>query len=221
MNLSEVQAMLEQNRIDYDLVMVSDRMLFYRKQGFPAICNSEPFRMITIPNPNHSKEIHLIFDDASSEPEFQDLEFGEFGYELWQNDSDTLKDELLAEIKRIMAGNTYVIFATNAKTGKWYYDAAFSKSENPNEDDMDEFHKAVTRIRHPKKWWNKLIGRIDAYEIFNWQNYERIIKRPWFLGIKTTNANVFGGKMENIVFFNRTWNKIYGQCRNLQRVCRK
>ena len=176
MTLSEVQALLDQNGITYQLTTEQNRAVFYQRKGFFPSVDTGAFHLLTIPNPNHCKAIELIFEDDSPDSGFYDLEFGGYWYELWGWKEEGLAQDLLDEIKKILDGKAYVIFATDAKTGKWFASGLYCDMENPEWNDMDSFQKAVTRIKKPKSWWRKLIRRTDIYEIYNWNHYERIVK---------------------------------------------
>ncbi|MGN0292575.1 MAG: hypothetical protein ACI4D3_01070 [Lachnospiraceae bacterium] len=176
MTLSEVQLLLDQNGITYHFTTEPNRAVFYQRKGFSSSDDTGAFHLLTIPNPNHSKVIKLIFEDSSSDADFYDLEFGGYWYELWGWNEEGLAENLLDEIKNILDGKAYVIFATDAKTGKWFADSLYCDREDPEWNDMDSFQKAVTRIKKPKSWWRKLIQRTDIYEIFNWNSYEKVVK---------------------------------------------
>lgn len=176
MTLSEVQALLDQNGIAYHLTTEPNRATFYQWKDFSPSDDTGAFHLLTIPNPNHSKGIELVFEDNSSDADFYDLEFGGFPYELWRWEEEGFAQALLDEIKNILDGRVYVINATDAKTGEWFADAVYYDLEDPEWNDMDSFQKKVTRIKKPKSWWRKLIRRTDIYEIFNWNHYEKIVK---------------------------------------------
>lgn len=176
MTLREVQLLLDQNGIIYHVITEPNRAAFYQKKGFSSSDDTGAFHLLTIPNPNHSKAIELIFMDNSSDAEFYDLEFGGYGYDMWGWKEEDLAQELLDEIKTILNGRAYVIFATNAETGKRITDRLYCDMEDPEWKDMHSFQKAVARIKKPKSWWRKRIRRTNIYEIFNWNSYEKVVK---------------------------------------------
>ena len=128
MKLSEVQKILTENGIGYALSTEPNRADFYRRKGFRPTEDTHAFHMLNIANPHHGKHIEIVFADASEDPEFYDLGFG----------------------------------------GYWYDMFGFLESELPQ--------SLLDEIQKPKSLWRKLIGRTDAYEIFNWVNYEKVIK---------------------------------------------
>ena len=176
MKLADVKKLLNDNDYTYIEIIVPSRAEFYRQKGFNPSEDTGAFVLLSIPNPNHTKNIELIFSDDSDNPDFYDLEFGGFWYEMFGCRDEELPEYLLEEIQRIVCGNSYIIFATNAKNGGWFFDAIYYDLPDEEMNCMDAFHNTLSKIQSPKSLWRKLIGRIDIYEIFNWTSYERIVK---------------------------------------------
>ncbi len=177
MKLSDVKKLLDENGYTYTQTIVLSRAEFYRQKGFNPSEDTGAFVLLSINNPNHTKNIELIFGDDSDNPDFYDLEFGGYWYELFDCEENYVAQELLTEIQRIINGNTHIIFATDAnKNGRLFFDAIYYDFPDEEMNCMDAFHKAVKKIKSPKSWWRKLTGRTDIYEIFNWTSYERIVK---------------------------------------------
>ena len=177
MKLSDVKKLLDENGYTYTQTIVLSRADFYRQKGFNPCEDTGAFVMLTISNPNHTKNIELIFCDDSDNSTFYDLEFGGFWYEMFGCRDEELPEYLLEEIQRIVHGNSYIIFATDAnKNSRWFFDAIYYDLPDEEMNCMDALHKAVKKIKSPKSWWRKLTGRTDIYEIFNWTSYERIVK---------------------------------------------
>ncbi|MBQ5865235.1 MAG: hypothetical protein IIW56_00985 [Oscillospiraceae bacterium] len=176
LKLSEVKQLLDDHGIAYLLTIEPSRREFYVRKGFCPREDSGAFRLLSIKNPHHTKNIDLIFVDASEDPEFYDLEFGGYPYELFGWLDEELPREIWEDIQSILTGRIWVIFATDAKTGKWFGDSLYRDSTDEDENDMDRLQKALAKIKKPKRLWRKLIGRTDCYEVFNWTNYEKIIK---------------------------------------------
>lgn len=176
MKRTEIQELLTQNGYPYEARIVPSSMDFYRSKGFQPRKETGPFWLLSIPNPNHDKNIEIIFADASEDPEFYDLEFGGYWYEMFGFRDENLPEDLLEEIRWIVSGQTHVIFAMDAKTGKWFSDQVFFDLPEEELNDMDQYHRILARIHAPKSLWRKIIGRTDVYEIFNWNSYRRIIK---------------------------------------------
>ena len=93
-----------------------------------------------------------------------------------KNRDEYLPRDLLDEIQRIVTGKANVIFATNAKTGKWFADQIYFDLPDTDMNDMDDYKRTLSRINAPKSLWRKLIGRTDIYEFFHWFSYQKIVK---------------------------------------------
>ena len=177
MKLIDVKKLLDDNGYTYTQTIVLSRADFYRQKGFNPSENTGAFVLLSINNPNHTKNIELIFGDDSDNPDFYDLEFGGFWYEMFGCLDEELPEYLLVEIQRIIQGNSYIIFATDAKkNGRWFFDAIYYDLPDEEMNCMDSFHNTLSKIKSPKSLWRKLIGRTDIYEIFNWTSYEKIVK---------------------------------------------
>lgn len=176
MKLTDVQKLLDENGYTYKASTVLSSLDFYRSKGFHPKAETGPFWLFSIPNPNHGKNIEIIFTDASDDPAFYDLEFGGYWYELFDCREENLPQELLEEIRRILSEQTYVIFATDARNGNWRGDFVYYDLPQEEMNDMAAFRRRISRIRAPKSLWRKLTGRTDAYEMFSWRTYQRIVK---------------------------------------------
>jgi hypothetical protein len=176
MRLNDVRKLLDENGIEYRLTVEPNRREYYEKKGFRTTGDAGAFYLLTIPNPNHSKNLELNFEDASENPKFCDLDFGGFWYELFDCPDDLLREMLLEEISKVLAGKVWVVFATNAKNGAWFFDGVYYNEADTDRNDMDELRATIEKIKRPKSLWRKLTGRRDCYEIFNWTDYEKIIK---------------------------------------------
>lgn len=177
MKLTEVKKLLDDNGYTYRQTVMPSRAEFYRQKGFNPSTDTGAFSLLSIPNPNHEKDIQMIFNDATENPDFYDLEFGGYWYELFDCAKGHLPQELLTEIQRIVGGKTYVIFAWIIKKSiHWKWDGVYYDLQDDEMNSMDAFRNTVSRIKSPKSWWKKLTGKTDIYEIFNWTSYERITK---------------------------------------------
>ena len=78
MKLIDVKKLLDDNGYKYTQTIVPSRAEFYRKKGFSPSEDTGAFVLLSIPNPNHTKNIELIFSDDSNNPDFYDLELYNF-----------------------------------------------------------------------------------------------------------------------------------------------
>lgn len=177
MKLIDVKKLLDDNGYTYTQTIVSSRAEFYRQKGFNSSKDTGAFILLSIPNPNHQIDIQIIFNDVTENPDFIDLEFGGYWCELFDCEENYVAQELLTEIEGIVNGSTHVIFASIFKKGiHWRWCGKYVDLPDAEKNNMDSFHNHVAKIKSPKSWWKRLIGRTDVYEIYNWKSYERIVK---------------------------------------------
>lgn len=177
MKLTDTKKLLDDNGFKYTETIVPSRAEFYRQKGFNPSEDAGPFVLISIPNPNHQVDIQLVFSDATDNPDFNDLEFGGYWYELFDCEETYVAQELLTEIRRIINGNTHIIFLTAVKNGlRWHWDGKYDDLPDAEMNSMDAFNNTVAKIKSHKSWWRKLTGKTNIYEIFNWTSYEKIVK---------------------------------------------
>ena len=177
MKLIDVKTLLDENGYTYTQTIVPSRAEFYRQKGFNPSEEAGAFVLLSIPNPNHQIDIQIIFNDATENSDFSDLEFGGYWYELFDCEENYVAQELLTEIQRILNGNTHIILASTVKKGMhWRWDGKYDDLPDAEMNSMDAFHKSVKKIKSPKSWWRRLTRKTDMYEIFNWTSYEKIVK---------------------------------------------
>lgn len=177
MRLIDVKKLLDDNGYTYKETIVASRAEFYRQKGFNPSEDTGAFILISIPNPNHQIDIQIIFNDATDNPDFNDLEFGGYWYELFDCEEKFVAQELLTEIQRIINGNTHIIFASMVKNGvHWRWDGKYDDLPDEEINSMDAFRNVVKKIKAPKSWWKRLTDNTYIYEIFNWTSYEKIVK---------------------------------------------
>lgn len=177
MKLVDVKKILDDNGYTYTQTIVSSRAEFYRQKGFYSSNEDGAFVLLSIPNPNHKIDIQIIFKDATENPDFINLEFGGYWYELFDCEEKDIKHEILTEIQSIMNGSTHIIFAYAVKNGRhWLWDGRYDDLPDAEMNSMDAFYNTVEKIKSPKSWWRRLTGKTDVYEIYNWTSYEKYIK---------------------------------------------
>ena len=101
MKLTDTKKLLNDNGFKYIERIVPSRAEFYRQKGFNPSEDAGPFVLISIPNPNHQIDIQLVFSDTTDNPDFNDLEFGGYWYELFDCEETYVAQELLTEIHNI------------------------------------------------------------------------------------------------------------------------
>lgn len=177
MKLVDVKKLLDDNGYTYTHTIVPSRVEFYRQKGFHPSNDTGAFVLLSIPNPNHQIDIQIIFNDATENPDFSDLEFGGYWYELFDCEEKYIAQELLTEIQRITDKSTNIIFTCEVKNGiHWCWDGKYDDLPDAEMNSMDAFYNTVKKIKSPKSWWRRLTGKTFLYEIFNWTSYEKIVK---------------------------------------------
>ena len=164
MKLSQVAHLLQQAGISWESAIV--QISRDAKHTTPAL-------QLTIPNPNHHIDLRLVFRDASEDPEFDDLEFGDYFFELFDCQKEYLHQELMQDIQNVISGQLHLIVGTS---GNAAFQCAFLDAPEEELNDMDSYHKQLAKIQKPKSLWKKPFGKRWKYEIFNWTAYRVITK---------------------------------------------
>ncbi len=163
MTLTDVQELLAQEGLSYVKTSVSH--------------GAQTWLALRIPNPHHGKHIHLLFEGDSPDPRFYDMEFGDYDYEFFDFKDVYLKESLLQAIREVLEEHTYIIIGkVQRKDVRFRWDGAYSDVPEEELNTMDEFHRAMERIRKPKSLWAKLTGKTNIYRIYTWKTYEEIRK---------------------------------------------
>lgn len=134
-----------------------------------------PFYALIVDAPNGKKHIALSFEEINGDFLFLDLWFGDLCFEYFN--CTISADDLLHEIRQIMAGNRGVITKSNAENGRWIADALFELDDTV--DDMygkPGFEKAKQRIRRESGFIRRLLKIRYRYEIYDWHHAECVIK---------------------------------------------
>lgn len=162
MRLDEVKILLDKNGIPYELTFEQPR--------------DTPLKL-TISNPNHPKDVNIIFCDGTENPVFYDLEFGGYWFDMFGCKEDEAGQYLIDSIQEILEGEFWIIYSKYVRKGvPFNLSALYWDSSDEEWNNMDALRKTVAKIKAPKRWWKKLAGKTEIYEIFNWTSYERIVK---------------------------------------------
>ena len=80
-------------------------------------------------------------------------------------------------IQEILEGEFWIIYSKYVRKGvPFNLSALYWDSSDKEWNNMDALRKMVAKIKAPKRWWKKLAGKTEIYEIFNWTSYDRIVK---------------------------------------------
>lgn len=170
MLLDEAKNLLFANHIEFQEQAFENETAFLRSLG--ELCpGGRPCAVaaLTIPCKNGRKDISLHFIEESGRFLFEDLWFGDFSFELFDLDEESLPGELLQTITDILEGKSAVITAKNLKNRRLVWDGYFDK-------DDPGYKKRLQRIQAPKHFWKRLLHSQTRYEIFDYYDYRCMIK---------------------------------------------
>lgn len=173
MTLEEAKEFMRSNNIPFELREFQNEKEYWRHVTmFPYTKNAKSCKVIAmvIRSNNGKKDIELQFNAVGDGFRFEELCFGDFGYEMFG-----CATELLDRINEIKSGSFVVIVANDIRKKCWLGDACFDM----NDDDAfgkPGFEKAMKRIKKPKGLISKLFNTQKQYEIYDWNTYQCIVK---------------------------------------------
>lgn len=178
MILEEAKLLLSENNISFEICEFENEATYWRHTAlFPYIKNAKECKVIAliIKSNNNKKNIELQFNSVDNEFHFEEMRFGEYGFEMFDYNQEMIAVDLLEHIKEVQSGNFLVIVANDLKRKSWLGDACFDL----NDDDLfgnPGFEKAMERINKPKTIILRLLKSQKQYEIYNWNTYQCIVK---------------------------------------------
>ena len=178
MTLSEAKELLIKNDITFEVLEFENEAEYWQHITlFPYTKYAKNCKVIAliIMSNNGKKNIELQFNATENEIHFEELRFGDYGFEMFDYNEEMLANDLLDHIKEIQSGNFTVIVANNLKRKCWIGDACF----NLNDDDAfgkAGFERSMKRIKKTKGLISKLLKSSKQYEIYDWNSYQCMIK---------------------------------------------
>lgn len=179
MTLEEVKALLVENDISFELAEYrNEKDYFHHVMLFPYLKKAETCKVIAmvVRSYNGEKDIELQFNEYNGIFCLQELCFGSFCFEIFDIKKELLAEELINYIKQIKEGKFAVIVANNLKRKSLLWDAAFDLNEENDDCDKNVFLRTMRRIQKPKGFLAKLFQSELQYEIYDWNNYQCIVK---------------------------------------------
>lgn len=173
MTLEEAKELMRSNNIPFELrEFQNEKEYWHHVTLFPYTQNAKPCKVLAmvIRSNNGKKDIELQFNASGDSFHFEELHFGDFGYEMFGCAS-----ELLDRINEIKSGSFTVIIANDIKKKRWLGDACFDLSDD-DAFDKPGFEKTMKRIQKPKGFASKLIKSKKQFEIYDWNTYQCIVK---------------------------------------------
>lgn len=172
----EAKELLTQNGIEFSEVEYEDESQYWHHTTqFPRTKSAKKCKVIAlvIRSKNHIKNIELQFNLKDTKYIFEELRFGGFCFEMFDYNPEMLETDLITIVNSITSGNIAIIESNNLKKKSWNGDASFDLSD---EDDLVGYDKAIRKIKKKKTLFEKLISPKMQFEIFDWENYQCIVK---------------------------------------------
>lgn len=184
MTLSEVQNLLDTNRITYrreeyenEGVYSAHRVLFPYRPEQAAPCK---VLVLVIPSRNGQKDLELQFNQSGEEFLFQDIFFGAYSFELFHRPEDELPAALMECITETMEGNVAFIMADSLKDKTHLWGGCYGLTDDDPLLGKAAYDAAVQSILAP----HSLLGRLlspkgepkERYELYDWNSYQCVLK---------------------------------------------
>lgn len=162
MTLTEVKEMLNENNIPFVTCAFQNETEYWRHTAlYPYIKNAKSCKVVAIiiQSKNAQRNIELQFNSVDGVFCFEELYFGDYGYELFDCTEETLATNLMLSITKIMEGNIKIIVVNDLKHERWIGNMCFDLCD---EDDdafgKSRFQKAMQKIQTPKGFFAKLLN---------------------------------------------------------------
>lgn len=179
MTLDEAKVLLSENNILFELCEFHNEAEYWRHTTlFPYTKNAKSCKVtaMIIRSNNGKKDIELQFNAVGDVFRFEELWFGDYTYEMFDYNEDTLADDLIHNILEIKQGNLIIIVRNDIRKKRLLADACFDLSDEDNAFGEPGFQKALQRIKRPKGLFSKLCRVKEQYEIYGWDSYQCIVK---------------------------------------------
>ena len=173
-SVDELKMQLEREHIDYIEKQFSTEREYlkthFRNPNLKGRSEA-PVSILLIDGGSHKMPVWLEFQPGAEGMVFYDLYFGEYGFELFQNNDEIIRQTVIETIRDILDGKIHVIASWNSKTCAWNGDASFYISPGEDDDDSDAYEKALRRIEKPRGWFSRRWGVETTYAVYNWNSY--------------------------------------------------
>ncbi len=179
MTLTEIEELFKKNNIPFELCEFENEKAYWHHIAlFPYTKNAKSCKVIAmiIKSKNEQTNIELQFNEVNNIFFFEELFFGDYGYEMFDCAEDTLPSALIDSVFEVMKGNIKIITCNDLKGKHRLGDACFDLNDDDNFFGKQGFQKAMEHINKPKKFLSKLFKSKKQYEIYDWNTYQCIIK---------------------------------------------
>ena len=172
MTLNRAKELLLSKNIPFEIVEYKNGSDFWKHiLLFPNTKHADSSKVmaIVIKSNNKQKNLELQFNESKEGFLFQELWFGDYSFEAFDYGADVLEQEILADIERVMSDTFIACSLNDLKKKRWLADGLVEK-------DDEDAKKIQQKILKPKSWIEKLFKTQLQYEIYDWNNYQIIIK---------------------------------------------
>ena len=179
MTLTDAKILLEKRGIPYQTVQYEDEAAYWRHlMRFPFTDSARQCKItaLVIPSVNDVKDIELQFSRLRGEYVFDEMYFGGYGFDLYDQDPELVAADILDFIGQIVDGKLAVITANDLKKKRWISDSCFDLTDSDSVFGEPGFRETVARIEAPKTFWQKLKGQRIQYDIYDWRTHRQIVK---------------------------------------------
>ena len=177
--MDEVKVMLQRERIPFVEVQYPNEReylkTYFRNPNLKGR-NERAVFVLKIAGGNEKTPLWLEFQPGDGGMVFYDLYFGEYAFELFQNNDEMIRQTLTENIRNVLAGKIHVIVSWSGKNISWNGDACYYIAPGEADDDTEEYRKALRRIEKPRGWFGQRFGAETTYAIYNWYSYREITR---------------------------------------------
>ena len=176
MKIEEAKALLYSNGISYDICCYSNEAEFWKHLSLYSDYKKAKLCKVTvivIRCKNGHKDVELQFNSTDDGDIFVELFFGDYSYELFDCGEELLPNEIIRNINSVLQCNISIIVAYDLRRKRWLGDICYDKEVNSGE---TYYKTALERIHKPKSLVAKLFHDKRQYEIYDFENYQCIIK---------------------------------------------
>ena len=179
MTLKQVEELLKEKDIDFSVCDFENEEEYLRHVHiFPVTKYAEDCRVkaIIIKCNNGYKNLELQFNEVDGEYIFIELLFGEFCFDMFENQNEFLANDLIFNIYQVLSEQIAIIVKNDLKKKRWLSDDCFILNEEDPIFGEPAFFRALSYIQRPKNFIeNKLTGKMQ-YEIYTANSYQCIIR---------------------------------------------
>ena len=177
MKIEEAKALLYSNGIPYEICCYSDEAEYWKHLSlYPDHEKAKPCKVtvLVVRCKNGHKHVELQFNSTNDGEIFVELFFGDYSYELFDCEEELLPNEIIRNINSVLQCKMSIIVAYDLKKKRWLGDVCYDHEKNKFEESF--YKSALEKIHKPKSFVEQLFHDRKQYEIYDFENYQCIIK---------------------------------------------